>query len=124
MGACWTIVGVGAGYFDVVTRFNFEFISHYFGIFLLMVLIGVLLAFVGCIGWASYLGKEYRILMAVVVFILPWGVLLLGRPIGGTNIHGPAVLAMLLIIPATILAVVLLIMAALKPREGKINGSI
>lgn len=111
-------------YFDDVTRSAFEFISHYFDIFGLMVLIGVLLAFIGCIGWAKYLRKQRRALIAVVVFGLPWAALLFGYPIAGTNIHGPGAPVMLLIIPATILAVVLLIVAALKPGEENPNGSI
>jgi hypothetical protein len=110
-------------YFDDVTRSAFEFISHYFDIFGLMVLIGVLLAFIGCIGWAKYLRKQRRALIAVVVFGLPWAALQFGYPIAGTNIHGPGPV-MLLIIPATILAVVLLIVAALKPGEENPNGSI
>ncbi|AEU34948.1 hypothetical protein [Granulicella mallensis] len=116
-GACLIILGVGAGYVDVATHFNFEFISNHFDMFGLMGLTGVLLTAVGCIGWARHLGKRHLVLMAVIVFILPWVLLFLGRPIAGTNIHGPAAPVMLLIIPATVLAVALLMMAALKPRE-------
>jgi hypothetical protein len=51
--------------------------------------------------------------MAGLVFIGPWAALLIGSPIGGMNIHGPAAIAMVLTIPSTVLAVILLIMAAL-----------
>lgn len=42
-----------------------------------------------------------------------------GSPIGGTNIHGPSAITMMLTIPATILAVILLIMAAFGSREAQ-----
>ena len=56
--------------------------------------------------------------MALSVFTAPWAALLLGYPIVGTNIHGPAAPVMMLIVPATILAVVLLIMTALSARKA------
>jgi len=40
-------------------------------------------------------------------------------PIGGMNIHGPSAITMMLIIPSTLLAFVLLIMAALGPQEAR-----
>jgi hypothetical protein len=51
--------------------------------------------------------------MAGLVFSSPWVGLLLGHPIAGDNIHGPGALVMVLIIPASVLALVLLIMAGL-----------
>jgi hypothetical protein len=40
---------------------------------------------------------------------------LIGYPIAGINFHGAAALVMMLIVPATVLAVTLAIMAAMKP---------
>jgi hypothetical protein len=114
VGASLIAVGVGAGYLDDASHFQFEFISDYSNVFGLGGLIGTLLSFIGCIGWARYLSRGHLVLMAVVVFAMPWAILLLGDPIAGTNVHGAAAPVMLLIIPATILTVVLLIMAALK----------
>lgn len=105
-------IGILAGYIDVGTHFRFEFISDRFDLFILALALGVILTFVGLIDWAAQPGKRRRGLVAGLVFIAPWTVLVLGSPIGGTNIHGPAALVMLLIIPASTLALVLSIMAA------------
>lgn len=107
-------IGILAGYIDVGTNFRFEFISDRFDFFILALAIGVILTFIGLVGWAAQPGKRRRGLVAGLVFIAPWIVLLLGSSIGGTNIHGPAALVMLLIIPASILALVLSIMAAVR----------
>ena len=114
LGIALVGVGILAGYVDVATHFRFEFISDDFDTFMLASLIGVVLSFVGLIGWAAQPGPRRRGLTAGLVLIAPWIVLLFGAPIGGTNIHGPAALVMLLIFPATILALVLAIMAGAK----------
>jgi hypothetical protein len=44
-----------------------------------------------------------------MVFASPWIVGILGYPIDGFNIHGPSALLLLLIVPASILALVLAI---------------
>jgi hypothetical protein len=111
VGVCLVAVGISVGYIDVATHFRFEFLSDDFDIFLLALLIGVLLAFVGLIGWARHLQSGARARMAGLVFASPWIAGTLGYPIDGFNIHGPSALVLLLIIPASILAVVLLIMA-------------
>jgi hypothetical protein len=117
-GTCLLAVGIGAGYLDDLTHYEFEFISnHYDDIIGPIGFIGLLLAFVGCIGWATYLGRQNRRRMALTVFIAPWAILLLGYPISGINIHGYSALVMLLIFPATLLGIVLGIMAVRKPRE-------
>jgi hypothetical protein len=55
--------------------------------------------------------------MAAFVFAAPWMVCLLGYPIAGFNVHGPAPLVLFLVIPASILAVVLLLM-----RKAKVSS--
>ncbi len=120
-GACLITLAIVAGYFDVATNFTFEWISDYFGLFLSGLLIGVAMAFVGCIGWATKLENGHRAKMALLVFGMPWTLLLLGLPIGGTNIHGPAAPVMMLILPAAVLAVVLLIMAARKKATSNVR---
>jgi peptidoglycan/LPS O-acetylase OafA/YrhL len=117
IGTFLIAVGGVASYFDVASHFTFDFITKYYEVFAWIALIGVLMAFIGCIGWAKHLGKERRALTAVTVFCIPWTILLIGYPLVGTNIHGPAVFAMMQIIPTIILSVVLLFMAGLKPTE-------
>ena len=111
--------GGAAFYIDAAARFRFDFIEYRYDEFGISILIGVIFAFIGCIGWAKFCSKQRRAMMAGIVFIAPFAALLVGSPIGGTNIHGPAAITMMLIIPATILAVVLLIMAAFSSREER-----
>lgn len=64
LGVSFIAIGIAAGYVDVATRFEFDFISRDFGIFILAILVGIVLAFVGPIGWARTLGlggtREHR----------------------------------------------------------------
>jgi hypothetical protein len=118
IGACLLAVGIEVGYFDDLTHYKFEFISNYYSdVFAPMGLIGLALAFIGCIGWATHLGRRNRRQMALTVFIAPWAALLLGYPISGINVHGYSALVILLIFPATLLSIVLGIMAVRKPKE-------
>ncbi len=57
-------------------------------------------------------------MMAALVFIAPFAALILGSPIAGTNLHGPSAISVMLTIPATVLAVILLIMATFGSREA------
>ena len=108
LGMSFIAIAIAAGYVDVATRFEFDFISRDFGAFILATLVGIVLAFVGLIGWAKRLNRGARCRTAGLVFAAPWIARLLGYPIAGNNIHGPAALLLLLVIPATILALVLL----------------
>jgi len=111
LGGSLIAIGIAAGSVDVATRFEFDFISRDFGIFILAILVGVVLAFVGLIGWAKRLKRGARARTAGLVFAAPWIGGPLGYPIAGNDLHGPAALLLLVIIPAAILALVLLIMA-------------
>ena len=111
VGICLIAIGIGAGYVDIATHFNFQFLSDHFDIFLFAILAGTLSAFICLIGWARHLKRLARARLAGIVFAAPWLAGLLGYPIAGNNIHGPAALVMLLIVPASILALTLLIMA-------------
>ena len=114
LGVALTAVGISAEYIDVATHFRFEFISDDFDVFTLSLLVGTVLSFIGFIGWSAQPGARRRGLTAGLILIAPWIVLLVGSAIGGTNIHGPAALVFLLILPATILALVLAIMSGVK----------
>ncbi len=95
----------------------FDLISDRFGSSLIDILgmgavIGIPIAFIGLIGWAKQLGKKARSRMAAAVFFTSWLLLIPGYLIDNMNIHGSAGPVMGLIFLSTILAVVLLIMAA------------
>jgi hypothetical protein len=111
-------LGASAFYIDVAMHFRFDFIQHHYEEFGMSILIGVILTFIGCIGWARFCRRQRRAMMAGCVFIAPFAALLAGSPIDGTNIHGPSAITMALTIPATVLAVVLLVMAAFGSREA------
>jgi hypothetical protein len=114
LGIVLIAFGISAGYIDVATHFRFEFTSDDFEVFILALLVGIVLSFVGLIGWAAQPGVRGRGLTVGLVLIAPWIAVLVGSPVGGTNIHGPAALVMLLILPSTVLASVLTMMAGVK----------
>jgi drug/metabolite transporter (DMT)-like permease len=112
-------LGTTVFYIDVASHFRFDFIEHHYDAFGTGILVGVVSAFTGFIGWARWCSRQHRAMMAALVFIAPLAALLVGSPIGGTNIHGPSAITMMLTIPASILAVILLIMAAFGSREAQ-----
>jgi hypothetical protein len=89
----------------------------------LILAVGVILTFTGCIGLAVLLDRRRTIFLAFLSFIAPWLVLAFGYPIAGINVHGPATLTEISILPATLLAAALLVMAALK-HPPKADGAI
>jgi hypothetical protein len=111
-----TLIGAGllalaiASYLDVLTRFRFEFIEYHFEAVGYIGLSGLVLLFVGCICRARYLDKQQCLRMAAVVFFSPWAIAFISYLVDGLNVHGSAAL-MFLIFPATLLALVLLLMA-------------
>ena len=113
VGICLIVVGIAAGYLDLATHSRFEFLSDHFSIFLIAPLIGVAASSAGLIGWARRLKRKARARMAALVFVSPWIAGLLCYPIAGDNIHGPFALVILLVIPASILALVLFLMTGL-----------
>jgi hypothetical protein len=108
-GIGFVTIGAAAGYVDIATRFRFEFISDDFEIFILALLVGTLISFIGLTGWARYLDRQSRVRMAGLVFAFPWIAVLLGYPIDGINVHGAAPLVLMLVAPASILSLVLLL---------------
>jgi peptidoglycan/LPS O-acetylase OafA/YrhL len=115
LGALLILSGIVSAYVEVATRHRFDSFSHNPYVFLPAMLIGVILTFVGLIAWARLIERAARVRMAVWVFISPLIVSLLGHPITD---HGPAVLVLMLILPAALLSVVLLGMAGLMGSPG------
>ena|SRR5216683_1105228 len=111
-------IGIGAAYLCDTTRLDFEFISDHFDVFALGILVGVVLSVIGLIGWAKQLERQRRALMAVLVFLSPWLAMLLAYPIAGANMHGGAGLVGVLIIPASVLALILFFMTVAAPKAG------
>jgi hypothetical protein len=108
------VVGIGAGFLVDCAHFDSEFIDNDFDVFASAGLVGVILCFIGLIGWCRRLARERRVLMALSVFIAPWIVLLLSYLTVGVHLHGSAAPVIMLIFPATILAVILLIVPSVK----------
>lgn len=66
--------------------------------------LGIVLMFVGCIGWARYLSRGWRLCIAVALVALPLLILAVD-----SNMHGGGAAAGLIGIPAVILAVIVLV---------------
>ncbi|HSY35778.1 MAG TPA: hypothetical protein VK814_08520 [Acidobacteriaceae bacterium] len=107
-GVFLVALGTAAFYVDVAAHFRLDFIEHNYDVFGMSILVGVGVAFVGFIGWARLSDRQGRGVMAASVFAAPFAALLLGSPIDGINVHGPSAISMMLTIPATILAVIVL----------------
>ena len=101
---------VAFGYLDIATHFSIDLTDYYGEIFV----IGTLAALCCCIaviGWARHLHRQGGVLLAIAVLPWPWAILLIGSPFAGTNYHSPAAPVLVSIWPASILAVVLFVMA-------------
>jgi hypothetical protein len=105
------------GYLDVATHFSLDLTDYYGAIFVIGALAG-LCCCTAVIGWARHLGRQGRVSLAIAIVLWPWAILLIGYPFAGTNIHGPAAPVLVLIWPASILSVVLFVMAGLAERKA------
>ena len=112
LGALLTAFGVTAFYVDVAAHFRFDIIEQHYTVFGICILLGTVIVFVGCIGWAKLCNSKYRAMMAGTVFIAPLLALAIGAPVDGINVHGPSAITGMLILPFSALALILLIMAA------------
>jgi len=108
VGICLIVIAIAADYVDVATHFKYEFLSDRFDIFLIAGLIGVAVSSAGLIGWTRRLAPRAQVRMVLVVFVTPW---LAAGLFARNDIHGPGALILVLIIPTTILALVLLLTA-------------
>lgn len=86
------------------------------------ILLGTVIVSVGCIGWAKLKNSKVRATMAASVFAAPLLALLIGGPVDGINIHGPSAITMMLLLPFSALAFILLIMAAVGRRTVSTLG--
>lgn len=119
-GLCLITLGIVVGYVDIATHSRFEFLSDHFDLFLYSLMFGILFAFSGLIAWGRHMKRGTRSRVAGLVFAYPWMAHFLGAPIDGGSIHGPSALLIFVFIPATILAVVLLIMPSAKESEATV----
>jgi hypothetical protein len=111
------LITIGTGYFFFDEATTDWYGSSLLDIFGMGAVIGVPIAFIGLIGWAKQLGKKERIQMAATVFFSPLLLIVASYLIDGINIHGSAGPVMCLILLGTMLAVVLLIMAAVASQK-------
>jgi uncharacterized membrane protein len=117
LGTVLTTFGVAAFYVDVVAHFKFDFIEQHYTAFGVCILLGTVVVFVGCIGWATLRNSKSRAIMAAVVFAAPFFALLIGSFVDRINIHGPSAITMMLVFPFTVLALILIIMSAVGKRK-------
>jgi hypothetical protein len=122
LGAILTTFGLAAFYVDVAAHFKFDVIEQHYTVLGVCTLLGTVIVFVGCIGWAKLRNSKVRAIMAAAVFAMPLFALLIGTPVDGINIHGPSAITMMLILPYSALALILLIMAAVGRRTVSTLG--
>lgn len=105
------------GYIGVGSHFTFD-LTNYYGTVFVVGAVAAVCACIGVIGWARHLGRGARVSLAIAVLVWPWTILLIGYPLAGTNIHGPAAPVLILIWPASILSLVLFIMAGVAKKDA------
>ena len=92
-----------------------DFIHDRYTAVVLVAILGVLLSFIGSIGWAAQVKRKTRILMAAVVFLYPVAAICVGIPIVGRSEPGILVhIVGALFLPAFVLSMALMVMAATK----------
>ena len=112
IGVNFAVIGLGAMGFDFATRGQFAFISDHYEAFLLAILVGMAILLVSLIGWAAVFGKTGRTRIAFIALTVPFGVILIGYALGGTNVHGPFFLFLLPMAPLILVGLVMAVMAA------------
>ena len=115
------VVWAASAYIYDLSRVGADIIDNYFDYFnyvFIIGLVGVVGSFVGCIGCAKHLDRSGRARIGWVVFAAPWILLAPGMLTGRINVHGSMMTLIFLVPLATVLAVVLWIMAARGPKHN------
>jgi hypothetical protein len=90
-----------------------NFIGDRYSAVVLVAVLGVVLVFIGFVGWAAQVNRKTRIQMAVLVFLYPVVAICIGIPIVGGSAPGVLIhIVGALFLPAFALAVALIAMAA------------
>lgn len=110
-GLVCVLVGVSWGFVDVWTHFRFQFFTHYAGLFLATLAVGIVLSVSGAIAWTRHFDrlKEFRV--AGVIFVIG----AVAFMVVSNNVHGPGMLLGLASTFALILGLVIGVMAVLAP---------
>jgi hypothetical protein len=111
------LITLGTAYFFFDEATNDWYGTDILTVFAIIGMLGVLLAFIGLIGWAKRLGKTRRRHLAAMVFFAPWIAAFFGYLVDGLNMHGSAGLVFAILFLAISLTVILLIMAAISEQN-------
>jgi|HubBroStandDraft_1064217.scaffolds.fasta_scaffold128764_1 hypothetical protein len=113
IGVGLVVIGLGAFGLDFATMGHFfASISDWYEPFLFAIPVGMALLLVSLIGWAAVLGKTGRTRIAFFALTVPFGVILIGFALGGTNVHGPFFLFLPPMAPLIVVGLVVAAMAA------------
>ena len=108
-GILCVVVGLALGFIASDTSSDFAFLMRYAYAFLIPLLTGVLLSFVGTVAWARHLDRRRKLKLAAWIFIMS----IVPFPPIPNNVHGPGMIVIVFVVlPAWILSVVLAVMAA------------
>jgi hypothetical protein len=102
---------------DLSSHFRFS-VGDYIEDTLVLIPVGLLLCFIGSIGWAIRVTKSQAASVGSGAFAYACGVILIGYVVDGMNIHGSGGLAMLLSLPMFLLALILWALAMFKRRTN------
>ncbi len=124
LGLVALLVGIGAFFLDLASRFRFDFIEDHYDAFALAAIFRVLTASIGLIGWAGRLRKTQRNSLLGVVIAFPVAVALVGYLIDGLNVHGTAGAVLCLFFASIILGIVLRLYLWICTTEVFFHGSL
>jgi hypothetical protein len=109
VGTALLTISIAVTYIDA----RVDFIGDRYSAVVLVAILGVLLSFIGFVGWAAQVNGKTRILMAVLVFFYPLVAICIGIPIVGGSAPGVLIhIVGALFLPAFVLAIALIAMAA------------
>lgn len=99
---------------DYAARGGLDFVDEHFGVFVIAALAGMILCFVGLIGWGSSSTPSVCAGIGAAALIAPVAVSGLGALVGGTNVHGPFYLIFLPMLAISFSGLILLLIAAFR----------
>jgi hypothetical protein len=113
-GLVCVAIGIAWGFLASSANPRFSFAADDSGLFLIILLVGVLLSLVGAIAWARHLRSGLRLKVAGCLVVMG----LLVFAVVPNNVHGPGMLIVLVVLSAWALSIILVLMAFLGKDES------
>jgi hypothetical protein len=114
LGVICVGIGVVWGFVEGGGSFQFLDCANCAGFFLITLAAGILLSAGGTVAWTRRLGKQKKLRVAGVIFLVALAAFI----VVPNNVHGPGMLLGLVAICAGILSLVLVVMAIFAPNPA------